>query len=372
MTTYTDLNTPQRILLGPGPSMVHPRVLHALSHPLIGHLDPKFIETMNEVQDLLRFVFQTKNLMTIPVSGTGSAAMEAAMINFIEPGDSVLIGVNGYFGERLCDMAGRYGAEVRRLECKWGDVFKIEEVEAELKKKPAKLVALVHAETSTGARQPMEGMAEVVHRYGGILVMDCVTSLGGVPIEVDNWGVDVAYSGTQKCISCPPGIGPLTVSDRALNILNNRKTKVGSWYLDLSTLSKYWGSERTYHHTAPISMVFATREALRLVFEEGLDARFKRHQSNAEMFWNGLEEMGIKLHVPKLYRLPSLSTVVVPDGVDEASVRNILLNEYNIEIAGGFGPLKGRIWRVGLMGYSSNRENITLLLAALKEILGRK
>ena len=369
MNQYSDLNTPERILLGPGPSIVHPRVLRAMSHPLLGHLDPKFIELMNEVQDLLQYVFETSNPVTIPISGTGSAAMEAALINFIEPGDSVLIGVNGYFGERLCDMAGRYGAEVRRVERDWGDVFTIEEVEAELKKKPAKLVALVHAETSTGALQPMAGMADIIHRYGGILVMDCVTSLGGIPVEVDNWGIDVAYSGTQKCLSCPPGIGPLTASDRAMDILNNRKSQVGSWYLDLSMVGKYWGSERTYHHTAPISMNFAVREALRLVVEEGLEARFDRHRANAEIFWSGLEEMGLKLHVPRSHRLPSLSTVVVPDGVDEAFVRSELLEKYNIEIAGGLGALKGRVWRVGLMGYSSRQENITLLLGALKEIL---
>ena len=369
MKKYSDLNTPERILLGPGPSMVHPRVLRAMAHPLLGHLDPKFIELMNEVQELLKYVFQTSNTVTIPVSGTGSAAMEAAMINFIEPGDSVLIGVNGYFGERLCDMAGRYGAEVRRLECDWGGVFSVEEIQAELRKKPAKLVALVQAETSTGALQPMEGVADIVHNYGGILVMDCVTSLGGMAVEIDNRGVDVAYSGTQKCLSCPPGIGPLTVSDRAMDILNNRKSKVGSWYLDISMVGKYWGNERTYHHTAPISMNFALREALRLVVEEGLENRFERHRANAEIFWDGLEEMGLKLHVLKSHRLPSLSTVVVPDGVDEAFVRTELLEKYNIEIAGGLGVLKGRVWRVGLMGYSSRQENITLLLAALKDIL---
>lgn len=371
MKTYTDLNPPARLLLGPGPSMVHPRVLRAMAQPLIGHLDPAFIEMMKEVQDLLRYVFQTENQVTIPVSGTGSAAMEASLINFIEPGDSVVIGVNGYFGERLCDMAGRYGAEVRRLECDWGGVFTLEEVEAELRKKPAKLVALVHAETSTGALQPIEGLAHIVHSYGGMLVLDCVTSLGGMPVEIDKNGIDVAYSGTQKCLACPPGIGPLTVNSRAMDILNQRKEKVGSWYLDLSMVGKYWGSERTYHHTAPISMIYAVREALRLVYEEGLEASFQRHASNAEILWDGLEELGLELHVPREHRLPSLTTVLVPDGVDDAKVRKELLSTYNIEIAGGLGVLKGKVWRVGLMGYTSKMENITLFLAALKRVLNR-
>jgi len=321
------------------------------------------------VQELLRYVFQTENVLTIPVSGTGSASMEAALCNFIEPGDTVLIGVNGYFGERLCDMAGRYGAEVRRVERPWGEVFAPEEIEAALAVKPARLVALVHAETSTGALQPMEGMAEVVQRHGGLLVMDCVTSLGGVEVQVDGWGVDAAYSGTQKCLSCPPGLGPLTVSPRAQEVLHGRKTKVANWYLDLTMVEKYWGSERTYHHTAPISMNYALREALRLVYEEGLEARFARHRANAELLWAGLEELGLELCVPLDHRLPSLTTVWAPEGVDEAAIRRRLLSEYNVEIAGGLGAYKGRAWRIGLMGYSSRRENVLLLLAALRALL---
>ncbi|RME82713.1 MAG: alanine--glyoxylate aminotransferase family protein [Caldilineae bacterium] len=371
MTTYTDLNTSARILLGPGPSTVHPRVLRAMAQPLVGHLDPQFLALMNEVQELLRYVFQTGNELTIPVSGTGSAAMEAALCNFIEPGDVVLIGVNGYFGERLCDMAVRYGAEVQRLEKAWGDVFEPEEVEAALRRQPAKLVALVHAETSTGALQPMEGMAEVVHRYGGLLLIDCVTSLGGVPVEIDAWDVDIAYSGTQKCLSCPPGLGPLTVGERAREMLRKRKSRVANWYLDLTMIEKYWGDARTYHHTAPISMNYALREALRLVYEEGLEARFRRHRRHAEMLWAGLEELGLQMHVPLAHRLPTLTTPRVPAGVDEVAVRKRLLNEYNIEIAGGLGVLAGKVWRIGLMGYSSRQENVTLLLAALRELLGR-
>ncbi len=369
MNTFSDLDVSQRILLGPGPSGVHPRVLRSMAHPLVGHLDPQFITLMNEVQELLRFVFQTENQLTIPVSGTGSASMEAALCNFIEPGDPVLIGVNGYFGERLCDMAERYGARVSRMERPWGDVFSVKDLEKALEANPAKLVALVHAETSTGALQPMEGLAEIVHNQGGILVMDCVTSLGGVPVEVDAWGVDVAYSGTQKCLSCPPGLGPLTVSDRAVEMLVNRKTKVANWYLDLTMIQKYWGSHRTYHHTAPISMNYALREALRLVYEEGLENRFERHQRHAETLWDGLESLGLKLQVPLSHRLPSLTTVKIPETVDDSAVRQQLLDTYNIEIAGGLGDFKGKVWRIGLMGYSSRQENIMTLLACLDHLL---
>lgn len=369
LTTYADLDVSARILLGPGPSMVPPRVLRAMAHPLVGHLDPQFIALMDEVQGLIRFVLQTDNNLTIPVSGTGSAGMEAALCNFIEPGDSVLIGVNGYFGERLCDMATRYGAGVRRLERPWGDVFTVEDVEKALQEKPAKLVALVHAETSTGALQPIDGMAEVVHRYGGLLVMDCVTSLGGVPVTVDAWDVDIAYSGSQKCLSCPPGLAPLTVGPRALEVLHKRKTKVANWYLDLTLIEKYWGSERTYHHTAPISMNYGLREALRLVHEEGLEKRFERHRTNAELLWEGIETLGLQLPVPLSHRLPTLTTVLIPKGMDGAAIRRRLLQEYNIEIAGGLGAFKGQVWRIGLMGYSSRRENVLLLLSAMEHLL---
>ncbi len=371
MTTYSDLNIIPRTLLGPGPSDVHPRVLQALAYPPVGHLDPQFLALMNEVQELLRFVFQTENSLTIPVSGTGTAGMEAAFANFVEPGDSVLIGVNGYFSERMVDMAGRYGAVVRRLERPWGEVFTVDEIEAALQAQPAKLVALVHAETSTGALQPLDGMAEVVHRHGGLLLADCVTSLGGLPVEVDAWDIDIAYSGTQKCIGAPPGLAPLTVGPRAREVLDKRTTKVPNWYLDLTTVAQYWGAARTYHHTAPINMNYALREALRMIHEEGLAARFARHQAHAELLWAGLEEMDIGLHVAPQHRLPTLTTVRVPAGVDEAAVRKTLLEQYNVEIGGGLGALKGRVWRVGLMGYSSKRENVALLLAALREILGR-
>jgi alanine-glyoxylate transaminase/serine-glyoxylate transaminase/serine-pyruvate transaminase len=366
---YADLNTPPRILLGPGPSVVPPRVLRALAHPLVGHLDPQFVALMSEVQDLLRMVFQTQNRLTIPISGTGSAGMEAALCNFIEPGDPVLVGVNGYFGERLCNIAARYGAGVCRIERPWGEVFTPDDIECALHHHPAKLVALVHAETSTGSCQPMEGLPDIVHRYGALLVMDCVTSLGGVPVMVDQWDVDIAYSASQKCLSCPPGLAPLTVGHRARQALHARKTPVANWYLDLTMIESYWGSERTYHHTAPISMNYALREALRIVDEEGLEERFERHRANAQILWDGLESLGMRLAVPAEHRLPSLTTVWVPDGVDEALVRRRLLDEYNVEIAGGLGAFKGRVWRIGLMGHSSQRENVVLLLGALERLL---
>jgi alanine-glyoxylate transaminase/serine-glyoxylate transaminase/serine-pyruvate transaminase len=350
--------------------MVSSRVLRALSASLVGHLDPEFLKMMEEVQQLLRIVFKTDNELTIPVSGTGSAGMEAALCNFIEPGDRVLVAIMGYFGERMAAIARRYGAEVDRLERPWGEVFDPDEIKAALGKANYKLLAMVHAETSTGAWQPgIAEIAEAAHQHGALLVLDTVTSLGGLPVEIDAWAVDVAYSATQKCLSAPPGLAPLTVSPQAREVLDNRSTPVTSWYLDLSLLSKYWGDERTYHHTAPISSNYALREALREAVEEGLEARFARHRENAGLLWEGLEEMDLPLLVPEKYRLPTLTTPKIPPATDDLGVRRRLLNEYNIEIAGGFGPLKGQVWRIGLMGFSSRRENVALLLAALRNIL---
>jgi alanine-glyoxylate transaminase/serine-glyoxylate transaminase/serine-pyruvate transaminase len=271
----------------------------------------------------------------------------------------------------MVDMAGRYGAHVRRLERPWGEVFTPEEIQDALETQPARLVALVHAETSTGALQPLDEIAQIVHRYGGLLLADCVTSLGGLPVQVDAWDIDIAYSGTQKCIGAPPGLAPLTVGPRAREALEKRTTKVPNWYLDLTTVAQYWGAARTYHHTAPINMNYALREALRMIQEEGLEARFARHRAHAKLLWAGLEEMDIALHVEPQDRLPTLTTVRVPAGVDEMAVRKTLLERYNVEIGGGLGALKGQVWRVGLMGYSSQQKNVTLLLAALREILGR-
>ena len=366
------LDLPPRLLLGPGPSNAHPRVLQALSMRQVGHLDPAFIGLMNETQQLLRYAWQTNNQLTIPVSGTGSAAMEATLANTVEPGDVVLVGANGYFGLRLVDMAGRYGGDVRTLEKPWGEVFSLDDLRAGLEEHRPAILALVHAETSTGARQPLEGVGEVCREYGTLLLVDSVTSLGGVPLFLDAWGVDMAYSGSQKCLSCPPGIAPLTFGPRAVEKLANRPTKVPNWYLDLSLVGKYWGSERTYHHTAPINMNYALREALRLVAEEGLEERWARHRSTAELFWEGLGELGLSCHVEPEYRLPSLTTVRVPEGVDAKAVAGFLLSEYNIEIAGGLGELAGKVWRVGLMGFNSRPENVLLLLSALREALNRQ
>jgi alanine-glyoxylate transaminase/serine-glyoxylate transaminase/serine-pyruvate transaminase len=324
---------------------------------------------MNEVQDMLRQVFQTKNRLTIPIPGTGSAGMEAMLCNLIEPGDKIIIGINGYFGMRMADMAGRYGGEVIEIKLPWGQVFTPEQIDAALKENPAKLVALVHAETSTGAKQPMEDMAEVVHRHNALLLMDCVTSLGGVPVKIDEWDIDAAFSGTQKALSVPPGLAPLTFGDRALEKLNNRETKVANWYLDLSMLQKYWGDERTYHHTGPISMNYALREGLRVILEEGLETRFSRHEENTRMLWEGLAELGMEMHVEEPNRLITLSTPRIPEGVDDAKLRATLLKDYNIEIAGGLGELGGKVLRIGLMGYSSTKRNVTTLLGALRELL---
>lgn len=368
-----DLNVPHRLLLGPGPSAVHPRVLRTMSTELIGYLDPEWIALMDEEQALLRAVFQTENTMTFPMSGTGSAGMETAFCNFVEPGETVVIGCNGYFSERMCEMARIYGANVKRIEKPWGDIFTPDEIEAALvENKPVKILALVHAETSTGALQPLERMADVVHRNGALFLIDCVTSLGGVPLKIDDWGIDVAYSASQKCLSCPPGLSPFTVSDRAREILYSRKTRVSNWYLDLTMIEKYWNQDRVYHHTPSTTLHYGFREGLRLILEEGLEDRWSRHQTIAEYLWDKMETLGLQLFVPKRHRLSSLSTVCVPEGIDDAAVRKRLREGYNIDIAGGFGPLKGKIWRIGLMGFSSRRENVTLLYEALREILHSK
>ncbi len=368
-----DLNVPPRLLLGPGPSAVHPRVLRTMSTGLIGYLDPAWLSLMDEEQTLLRAVFQTKNTMTFPMTGTGSTGMETAFCNFVEPGDTVVIGCNGYFSERMCEMAKIYGANVKRIEKPWGGIFTPAEIEAALvENKPVKILALVHGETSTGALQPLEGMADIVHQHGALFLIDCVTSLGGIPLNIDAWGIDVAYSGSQKCLGCPPGLSPFTANDQAREALYRRKTRVPNWCLDLTMIEKYWNQERVYHHTPSTTLHYGFREGLRLVLEEGLEDRWSRHKAVAEYLWDKMETLGLKLFVPREHRLPSLNTVCIPDGVDDAAVRTSLRETYNIEIAGGFGPLKGKIWRVGLMGFSSRRENVTLLSEAMREILQKK
>ncbi len=367
MTAQLDM--PPRLLLGPGPSNIPPRVRQALGMHLVGHLDPKVLELMDESQELLRYVWQTDNRFTIPVSGTGSAAMEAAVANSVEPGDVVLIGVNGYFGQRLCDMASRYGADVRRMEKPWGEVFTLGEIGSALETHRPAILGLVHGETSTGALHPMQGVGKLCREFDCLLLLDTVTSLGGAPVFLDRWHVDIAYSGAQKCLSCPPGISPLTLGERALEKLSSRKTAVANWYLDMNLVGKYWGNERTYHHTAPINMNYAFREALRLVAEEGLEDRWERHRANAEILWEGLADLGIECHVDKEFRLPSLTTALVPSGIDSKAVAAYLLQNYNIEIANGLGQLGGKVWRIGLMGFNSRAENVMLLLEAMKKAL---
>jgi len=368
---YLDLNTPQRMLLGPGPSSVSPRVLRVMATPLVGHLDPEFLSVLDEEQQLLRYVFQTKNEITLAISGTGSSGMEAALCNFIEPGDRILVVVIGYFGERLYEVAKKYGAIIDRLEYSWGEVCDPSHIESYLNKMSYKLVAMIHGETSTGALQPdINEIATICHRNGSLLVLDTVATLGGIPVEIDLWDVDIAYSGSQKCLSCPPGLAPITIGPRAVEVLEKRKTPVASWYLDLQGMLKYWLPPHSYHHTVPINLHYALRESLRIIYEEGLDECFKRHQENAEDLWFGLEAMNLPPFVPIRNRMVSLTTPKLFSEMEEASIRQRLLNIYNIEIAGGFGPLAGRVWRIGLMGYSSKAENVTLLLAALGELLG--
>jgi alanine-glyoxylate transaminase/serine-glyoxylate transaminase/serine-pyruvate transaminase len=361
---------PARLLLGPGPSEVHSRVLRAMAAPLLGHLDPAFVAMMEDVKALLRLVFATRNPLTFPVSGTGTAGMEACLLNLIEPDDEVVVGVNGVFGGRMAEIIERAGAVAVRVEAPWGTVIRPEQIETALKgcKRP-KLVALVHAETSTGAWQPLEDAVRLAHAHGALLLADCVTSLGGAPVEIDAWEVDVAYSGTQKCLSCPPGLAPVTFGPRAIEVLRGRRTKVRSWYLDVTLLERYWGEERVYHHTAPISMNYALREALRLVAEEGLPARFARHVRNHQALVAGLGALGLELAAEAGHRLPMLNAVAVPSGVDEARVRARLLERHSIEIGGGLGPMRGKVWRIGLMGESSRPGAVLVLLSALEESL---
>jgi len=363
------LDMPPRLLLGPGPANVNPRVLSAMSIGPVGHLDPSYLALMDEIRDLLRYAWQTDNELTISVSGTGTAAMEATLANAVEPGDVVLVGVKGYFGNRLVDMAGRYGGDVRTMTKPWGQVFSLEEIKTNLETHQPAILALVHAETSTGACQPLEGVAELCHQHGCLLIVDTVTSLGGVPLYIDEWGIDLAYSCSQKGLGCPPGASPFTMSSRAAEKLNNRPNPVPNWYLDMTLLAKYWGEQRVYHHTAPINSNYALRESLRIVAEEGLEQRWQRHQNNAQMLWDGLAELGLSCHVDQEHRLPTLTTVRIPDGVDGKVIARKLLTEYNIEIAGGLGELGGKVWRIGLMGYNSRPENVLLLVDALKKVL---
>jgi len=368
--SYKPLNPPTRTLLGPGPSNIHPRVQMAMLAPIVGHLDPYFVTIMEDSMNMLRAIFKTKNDLTFPISGTGSSGMEASLVNFLEPGDVAVIGVNGLFGERMADVAQRCGAEVIQLTADWGEIIEPAEIEKALKSRTkVKLLGLVHAETSTGVLQPLEEASKLAKKYNCLFLADTVTSLGGQEVSVDEWGIDICYSGTQKCLSCPPGLAPFTVNKNALSAMQTRKTKVQSWYLDMSLLSSYWSSSRFYHHTAPISMVYAFHEALALIIDEGLEARVQRHIKHGGALQAGLVAMGLKLHAQEGYRLSTLTTVRIPDGIDDLKIRQKLLNEFNIEIGGGLGPIKGKIWRIGLMGHSSTPQNVILILSTLEKLL---
>ncbi len=372
---YQELKPPQRILLGPGPSNVHPRVQQAMMAPILGHMDPYFYTVMEDNMSLLRYLFRTRNALTFPISATGSAGMEAGLCNFLEPGDVAVIANNGFFADRMINIASRCGAEVIRLDAEWGRIIEPEAIEAALKsRKKVKLLALVHAETSTGVLQPLNEASQLAKQHDALFLVDAVTSLGGHELAIDDWGIDICYSGSQKCISCPPGLSPITVNQKAMDTLKNRSRDVNSYYFDLSLLAKYWIRDggRAYHHTAPACMFYALHEALVHIAEEGLEARIQRHLKNGTALKAGLEAMGLALHAQPGHRLSTLTTVRIPEGIDDALIRNRLLSDYSIEIGGGLGPLKGKVWRIGLMGYSSSEQNILLFLSALEKLLAEE
>jgi alanine-glyoxylate transaminase/serine-glyoxylate transaminase/serine-pyruvate transaminase len=369
MSAAPKANPPKRTLLGPGPSPVNPRVLEAMSLPVVGHLDPEFLKLMDQSMAMLREVFQTKNRLALPMSGTGSAGMETCFVNLVEPGDEVLIGVNGVFGTRMVDVAERCGARVDRVEAEWGKALDPAQFQTALAKKKYKVVAIVHAETSTGVLQPLDEISRLVRERDNLLLVDAVTSLGGAALKVDEMGIDTCYSVTQKCLSCPPGLSPVTFNERAIEAVRKRKTKVQSWYLDLSMIEKYWGNERVYHHTAPISMNYALHEALRVLLEEGLEASWKRHRQVHEMFIREMRKLEIEPAVADSVRAPMINAVRIPEGIDDAKVRQRLYDDFNIEIGAGLGPLKGKIWRVGLMGHGARAENVEILSKALKQLI---
>ena len=362
LSSLNNTLVPNRLLLGPGPSNAHPEVLKALSLNPIGHLDVAYLELMSDVQNLLRYTWQCNNRMTLPMSGTGSAAMEASIANFIEEGERILIAKKGYFGNRLEDMASRYKADVVVIEKEWGEAFTYDEIKFEIEKNKPAIFAIVHAETSTGVLQPLEGIGDICRQNNCLFLVDAVTSLGALELFVDDWKIDLAYSCSQKGLSCPPGLSPFTMNERAESKLSSRKTKVPNWYLDLSLLNKYWGSDRVYHHTAPVNMNYAIREGLRLIAKEGLENIWSRHKRNSEKLLKGFSELGLEMHVKPEYRLPTLTTVKIPPGIDGEAFRKHLLNEFGIEIGNGLGNLSGKVWRIGLMGYNSSDENVDRLL----------
>ncbi|MFO7985717.1 MAG: alanine--glyoxylate aminotransferase family protein [Desulfatiglandaceae bacterium] len=366
---FRDVDPGFRVLMGPGPSDVPARVLQAMAAPCIGHLDPTFLSIMDETQQLLRFLFQTENTLTIPVSGTGSAGMETCFVNLVEPEDEVVVCVNGVFGTRMADIVQRIGGRLIRVDGEWGRAIDPNKVRDAVKGKSPKVLAVVHAETSTGVCQPLAELASIARETGALFLVDMVTSLGGMEVALDRMGIDAAYSGTQKCISCPPGLSPISFSASAMEALNKRRQPVASWYLDMTMVASYWGQDRKYHHTAPVNMIYGLREALRLIAEEGLKARFKRHDQNHQALVAGVEAMGLSMLVPEGERLPMLNTIKIPEGADDLKVRKTLLHAFDIEIGGGLGDLAGKVWRVGLMGHASRRRNVLLFLAALETIL---
>jgi alanine-glyoxylate transaminase/serine-glyoxylate transaminase/serine-pyruvate transaminase len=369
LNKFRDIDPGERLLMGPGPSNVPARVLQALSAPCIGHLDPYFLSVMDETQQLLRFLFQTENQLTIPVSGTGSAGMETCFVNLVEPGDEVVVCIHGVFGTRMADIVKRIGGVLIPVEGEWGRAIDPEAVRKAVTGRSPKLLAIVHAETSTGVCQDLKDISGIAREAGALFLVDMVTSLGGIEVAIDSSGIDAVYSGTQKCISCPPGLAPISFSPAAIDVLESRKSPVKSWYLDMSMVKSYWGTERKYHHTAPINMIYALREALRIIAEEGLEQRFARHRLNHRALVAGIEAMGLAMLVPESERLPMLNAVRIPEGADDIKVRKVLLNDFGIEIGGGLGALQGKIWRVGLMGHSSYRKHVLLFLTALETIL---
>lgn len=372
MTTLPPpLDPPVRTLMGPGPSDIHPRVLRAMAANTVGHLDPYYLKIMDDTQKMLRQLFGTENQLTMAISATGSAGMECTVVNLIEPGDSMVVCVNGVFGARMVDVAERAGAKVTKVEKPWGQVFTPDDLKEALKGKP-KVVGIVMAETSTGAWQPIEEISKAVHEAGALLLVDAVTALGGIPVEIDKMGIDAIYSGSQKCLSCPPGLAPVSFNKRALDVITSRKTKVQSWYLDMNMLASYWGTDRVYHHTAPINMSYGLYEALRVVLEEGLVASYARHQRNYRALKAGLTALGIRYAAAEGHQLPMLNAVLVPEGVNDAQVRSGLLNRFGIEIGGGLGAYKGKAWRIGLMGYASRMDNVLKVLGALEQLLAEQ
>ena len=368
---YDELIVPPRVLLGPGPSEANTRVLKAMTTPMLGYLDPKFVEVMDDTVGLLRRVFGTENRLTLPVSGTGTAGMEAALANVVEPGDDVVVGINGYFGERIANIAARCGGNVTTVEAEWGTHIRAEKIDEVVAKISApKLIALVHGETSTGILQPLADAIKIAHSSGALFLADCVTSLGGQPVDIDARGIDIAYSCTQKCLAGPPGLSPISFSERAVDVIRNRKTPIQSFYFDMTLLENYWhGEKRSYHHTLSMSMIYALREALRVVLEEGLTARYGRHELNARALLAGAKAIGLQPAAEEGYRAPMLTTLLIPEGIDDTTIRKRLITDYGIEIGAGLGIFGGKAWRIGLMGESANERNVMLVLNALEKLL---